>query len=154
MQYKIHHDYSNDNIDVFYNDKLYMKVERHFNFWNKMTSVFTIDDKIILKSTYDVVWFQQKISITYQNLDSILSLVKNKGRYYLKVDNLSIILKYHYFKNPIRTLVDNNIIIGRIETELFSIIGPQIYFVSLDCKKEHELYCLIRFCLELKSAGD
>jgi hypothetical protein len=138
-------------IEVLCDEKVYLTVKCTFNFWSKMFAVFTMDEKVILKSTHDVFVWKRYLAITYQNLDHHLILKKEKGRYILDVNNLSLFLKYNNFKSPMITIVDKDSILGTIDkVQKFGFISTHMdYSVQLYCSEENELFCLLRFLIEL-----
>lgn len=140
-----------DKVEIFYEDKIFIKVKRTFSFWGKMLSTFTVEEKIILKSTYDIVFYKKYITITYQDLESPLTLRQARGDYFLYVNNLSLALKRSYFKNPIFTISDRNLILGTVDSQIFGFIGSYLdYTITLHCNEKDEIYCLIRFLIELE----
>jgi hypothetical protein len=56
------HQYT-DDIEVYKNNVLYLKVTRTFNLLGKLTSVFEKDGLVILESYYDVFLFRKILSI-------------------------------------------------------------------------------------------
>jgi hypothetical protein len=145
----------NDDIEVYQNDILYLKVNRKFNFFGKLTSTFLFGNEVILESTYNIFLFRLYLSITKQKLSYKVALIKNASKYYLTMEDHQFSLRRHYFKNPLYTIEDNNAIVAEVSTALHGFANyPIVYNLTTFCDKELELLCLIRFLIELPPTMD
>jgi hypothetical protein len=133
-----------------------MKVLRKFNWLGRLNSVFKINNAVILESTYDVFLFRKFLSIKYQKLPKIVHLLKNGDNYILDVENRNLILKRHYFKNPLYTVEDNSKIVAEISTKLCGLNDSPIFykFMITNNNDNLELYYLIRFLIEIPPTMD
>lgn len=147
----------NDNIEVFYKEVLYMEVKRKFNLLGRMTSLFIIDQIIVLESTYDIFFFMKFLTIKNKNRGLIknLELHKKNKDFVLTVDGLNLVLHRNYFRNPLYTIESCGQIIGQVNTNLSGLTQLPIYYeLNLQCDKELEVYCLFRFLIELPPVMD
>lgn len=151
------HQYT-DNIEVFKNDILYLNVVRRFNLLGQLSTSIYKGDLLLMKSTYDVVFFQLYLNIKYQNsfeLKSITLIRKNK-QYVMYVENKQLILKRYYFKNPIYTIMNNEELLGEVHAKLNGLTDtPIVYNLNLfDKNEEFEVYYLIRFLIQIPPTMD
>jgi hypothetical protein len=142
-----------DDIEVYKDNKIYLKVTRKLNWLGKLTSVFKMNDAVVLESTYFMFPFRLFLSIKYQNLPKTLVLFKYRGSYILNIENKNLIFKDHSpcFKNPLYTVEDDSKIVAEISTKLCGLNDIPIFykFVTTDNDDNFDLYYLIRFLIEL-----
>jgi|JI7StandDraft_1071085.scaffolds.fasta_scaffold19919_3 hypothetical protein len=147
------HQYT-DDIEVYKNHVLYLKVSRKFNLLGKLSSVFRKGDIVILESTYDVFLFRKSLSIKHQNLAKNINLLKSRYNYILQVEDKNLILKRHYFKNPLYTVEDDSKIVSEISTKINGLTDTPIIYTFDVSDDEFELYYLIRFLIEVPPVMD
>ncbi|MDI1235840.1 MAG: hypothetical protein PSX81_16305 [bacterium] len=145
----------NDDIEVYQDDILYLNVKRKFNILGKLFSTFMIANEVILESTYDIFFFKKFLSISNQNQSLKVELIKKSSEYYLLSEEHQLILRRHYFKNPLYTIEDNNYKVAEVSTSLHGFAEyPIIYNFTTECEKKLELLCLIRFLIEIPPTMD
>jgi hypothetical protein len=149
------HQYT-DDIEVYKNNVLYLKVTRTFNLLGKLTSVFEKDGLVILESYYDVFLFRKILSIRNLSLPKKINLSKSKGSYILQVEDKYLILKRYYLNNPLYTIENSSKIVCEVSTKLNGLTDTPIIFTFniSDGDIEFELYYLIRFLIELPPTMD